>query len=319
MAGSGRSSTTRKPARKHWLAAAIASLGQQATLAESPESQRSRHSASAPATLPSPSTASDMAPTVWDVWRTPLTEALVSDRPDFTESAEAIPRGHLQLESGYTFTYDREDGQRRRDHTAPDLLLRAGLFDRFELRLGWPGYSWTSDLYVTETRVGRRVSREEWSQGANDQSVGFKYQVCDQENLRPQLAVIGELAAPSGSRGVSAGDVEPTVKLLWSYDLAERVALAGNVSLSVPQEDGNRFVQVGNSLSLAVSWSDTIGTYCEYFGFYPNSRYSDCAHTLNGGITYLLTDNLQLDWRAGFGLNEEADDFFAGVGFVWRW
>jgi hypothetical protein len=36
---------------------------------------------------------------------------------------------------------------------------------------------------------------------------------------------------------------------------------------------------------------------------------------LNGGFTWLITENLQLDWRAGFGLNEEADDFFTGAGF----
>ena len=47
----------------------------------------------------------------------PLTEPLVTDRPDFTESTDAVPRGHFQLEMGYTFTYDRERKERRRDHT----------------------------------------------------------------------------------------------------------------------------------------------------------------------------------------------------------
>ena len=41
-------------------------------------------------------------------------------------------------------------------------------------------------------------------------------------------------------------------------------------------------------------------------------------HYLDGGLTFLLTDDLQLDWRAGFGLNDASDDFFTGVGFVFR-
>jgi hypothetical protein len=54
----------------------------------------------------------------------PLTEPLVTDRPDFTESAEAVPYGHFQLAVGYTFTFDRESKDRVRDHTAPEILLR---------------------------------------------------------------------------------------------------------------------------------------------------------------------------------------------------
>ena len=41
----------------------------------------------------------------------PLTEPLVTDRPDFTESTLTVPFGHVQLETGYTFTYDDEGGQ----------------------------------------------------------------------------------------------------------------------------------------------------------------------------------------------------------------
>src|SRR5215475_7721761 len=36
----------------------------------------------------------------------PLTEPIDTDRPDFTESPETVPRGHFQLEDGFTFTLD---------------------------------------------------------------------------------------------------------------------------------------------------------------------------------------------------------------------
>ena len=38
-------------------------------------------------------------------------------------------------------------------------------------------------------------------------------------------------------------------------------------------------------------------------------------HYIDGGFTYLLNNDTQLDIRAGQGLNPSADDFFAGVGF----
>ena len=244
---------------------------------------------------------------------------LVTDRPDFTESTDAVPTGRLQLEGGYTFTFDREGSDRVRGHTAPELLLRLGLAENFELRLGWEGYTWSEEQSVGETRSGRRVTREAWTQGGQDLSLGIKYKILEQDGVIPHLGVIAEMSVPSGSSVVSSGDVEPGVVLLWAYDVSDTLAVAGNFGLGVPTDGGQRFVQTSASLSFAFSLSERWGAYAEYFGTYPNQRGSDCAHFVNGGLTYLISDDFQLDWRIGAGLNEEADDFFTGVGFAWRW
>ncbi len=265
-----------------------------------------------------PAKAEETTTNIFGLPAAPLDGPLVTDRPDFTESTEAVPFGHAQLESGYTFTYDREDTDRVHDHTAPEMLWRIGLFEKFELRVAWAGYSWTQSQYQGETRGGRAVTREDWDDGANDMNLGFKYKLWEQDGLLPHFGVIGEMSVPSGSAGVSSGDVDPGAKLLWAYDLADGLALAGNVNFASLTEDDDRFFQTANSVSLAASLTDWLGTYFEYFGFYPNSQHTDCAHYLNGGFTFLITDNLQLDVRTGFGLNEEADDLFSGVGFSYR-
>jgi len=244
---------------------------------------------------------------------------LVTDRPDFTESTDAVPTGRLQLEGGYTFTFDREGPDRVRGHTAPELLLRVGLAENFELRLGWEGYTWSEEQSAGETRSGRRVTRETWTQGGHDVSLGIKYKLLEQDGAIPHFGVIAEMSVPSGSTVVSSGDVEPGVVLLWAYDVSDSFAVAGNFGLGVPTDGGQRFVQTSASLSFAFSLSERWGAYAEYFGTYPNQRGSDCAHSVNGGLTYLISDDVQLDWRIGAGLNEEADDFFTGVGFAWRW
>ena len=248
----------------------------------------------------------------------PMAEPLVTDRPDFTESTEAVPAGHSQLEVGYTFTFDRESKDRLRDHTAPELLLRIGVFANFELRIGWEGYSWSENQFEGRTRGGRRVTREDWTQGANDLSLGFKYKLIEQDGLIPHFGVIGAITTPSGRAGVSSGDVDPEVVLLWAYDVTDSLAIAGNVGLAVPTDEGDRFFQNSASLSAAIAITDKLGGYVEYFGFYPNTEQSDAAHSVNGGFTYLIDNNFQIDVRIGTGLNEEADDFFTGIGFAWR-
>ncbi len=254
----------------------------------------------------------------FDLRKAPIDDNLVTDRPDFTESPETIPFGRFQLEMGYTFTYDREGKDRTRDHTAPELLLRVGIVEDFELRFGWIGYSFTETQSQERTRAGRRITNETWDQGSNDFELGFKLKVAEQDGIRPHLAILGAATFPSGSANISPGDVEPLGALLRAYDLSDSVALAGQFVLAAPVEDSRRFVQTATSISLGISLTERLGTYVEYVGVYHNTRDTDCAHTLNGGFTYLINNNLQIDIRAGAGLNEEADDFFAGAGLSWR-
>ncbi len=250
--------------------------------------------------------------------RAELSEPLVTDRPDFTESTDTVPFGHVQWEGGYTFTYDREGAPRTRSHSAPETLIRVGFLENWELRLGLNGYSWTETEFDTATPAGRTERSQDWSQGADDLSFGVKWKFVEQQGFIPHLGVIVETSVPSGSAETTSGDVDPQVKLLWSFDLSERFALSGNVNVAVPTQDAHRFVQSAASMSLGVSLSERWGSYVEYFGVYPNTDGTDCAHYLNGGLTFQLTDNLQFDVRTGAGLNEEADDFFAGVGIAIR-
>ncbi|MCH7701358.1 MAG: transporter [Planctomycetes bacterium] len=243
----------------------------------------------------------------------------MTDRPDFTESTDAIPTGHAQLEMGYTFTLDRESKTRARSHTAPEFLLRLGVASNLELRLGWEGYHWSETLAPGHTRAGRPVRREEWNQGASDVSIGIKYKFAEQDGTRPHMGIIAALTAPSGSANISGGDVEPEVVFLWAYDVDDRLSIAGNAGFVIPSDDGDRFAQGKASLSFAYAVTDRLGAYLEYFGLYPSALHSDAAHSVNGGVTYLISDNFQLDARVGAGLNEEADDFFTGIGFAVRW
>jgi hypothetical protein len=278
---------------------------------------------SAPSALqPAPEAA--RTPPLWDrrwapFWPpAPWAEPLVSDRPDFTESASVVPRGRFQLEGGYTFSYDRESGRRRADHTLPELLLRTGLMDGLELRVGWPGFSFTESRFSERNDVGRRVPRTDHDDAGTDMDLGFKLHLAEQQGWMPEFAVIGMTSLPTGAASKSSGDVDPEVKWLWSYALSPRWSLGGNVNLAVPTGEAGRFFQTSASVSVGCALTDWLGTYVEYFGFYPGDRGSDCAHYLSGGFTFPVQEHLQFDIRSGFGLNEEADDFFVGVGFAIR-
>ena len=227
-------------------------------------------------------------------------EPLESDRPDFTEGTRSIAPGHLQLEIGYTYTRDSVGDSR--EHTLPEALLRAGLSQDIELRLGVPGY----------VRAGADGVTEE---GLADSSVGLKVRLF--EGPVP-VSIISALTLPIGSSELSADGVEPEAKLCWAYDLAPTIGIAGNLNIAWP-DPGERFLEPSASLTIGTDLTEELGGYLEYFGFYPvDTDSEDETHYLNGGVTLALSDNMQLDARVGAGLNDDAADLFSGVGFVVR-
>src|SRR5215207_9321663 len=65
-----------------------------------------------------------------------LEEPLITDRPDFTESTETVPRGHFQVEGGTTLNRVEDE-----DSTSfGELLVRIGTGERWETRLGLGSY-----------------------------------------------------------------------------------------------------------------------------------------------------------------------------------
>ncbi len=231
----------------------------------------------------------------------PIDEPLVTDRPDFTESTEAVPLGRFQFEGGYTYT----DGGDSKTHNTPELLLRIGVFEGVELRIGWPNFA------TIEDPAGG-------ADGLEDLSLGVKVKLVEQDGLVPNFGVIGEVSIPTGSSDLSSDGVDPAIKLLWSYDLNDRLSIGGNVNFASVTENDDRFFQGAASVALGISITERVGSYLEYYGFYPATDGSGPAHYLNGGVTYLINNNFQLDARVGFGLNDRADDFFTGAGFAVR-
>ncbi len=228
-----------------------------------------------------------------------LKSPLESDRPDFTESTTTIEPGHLQIEGGYTYTHD-DDSE---NHAIPELLVRAGVTPRSEFRLSPPSYA-----RVDEQSQGS-------VEGVTDTSIGMKTRLWD-GNV--PLSLLSSLSLPTGSSGLRANGVEPEVKLCWASALAERIELAGNVGLGLPRAP-DRFTEATASLTLSSAITADIGAYVEYFALLPlAAREAEDTHYINGGITTSLSDDLQLDARIGGGLNPDADDAFAGVGFAFR-
>ena len=251
----------------------------------------------------------------------PLTlevQSIITDRPDFTESAVVVPAGSIQLESGYTFVYDKEPPNHRSEHNFPEYLLRIGATRDIEVRLTWLGWTFSDERFLERDDDDHLVQRNPHEVDTNDVSAGFKFQLLREEGWIPDLAVIADITMPAGSERVSSGDVDPTVKILIGHGITETTYIGSNFNFRAATDELGRFFQFEGTVSVGAELFENSACYVEYFFIAPNERDTDVAHYLDGGLTYLLSPVVQLDWRIGMGLNEEADDLFTGVGLSFR-
>jgi len=233
---------------------------------------------------------------------------LVTDRPDATESAVTVAPGVFQLESGYTFG----EIEGISVHNLGEVLLRVGVADRLGLRFGVNSCQW-----VRAPRTTR--------QGLQDSSIGMKLRLFDnggQTGLgSPQVAVLASTSLPTGASVASQAKLQPEVRLAVAWDLSERLSLGTNFFYAYTNDVvvDERFHQAGATLALGIALTDRWGTYTEYFGAYSVVRNGPRENYVNGGFTFLVESDLQLDARIGYGLNGLDDDYFIGFGSGVRW
>ena len=225
---------------------------------------------------------------------------LVTDRPDQTESATVVPRGLVQVETGYLFT--RDSGMD--SYAVPGTLARIGLGGRTELRIGHAGL------------VGGDGRR-----GAGDSELGAKINlIARADGWRPELALLGGLSLPTGDHGFSSDGVDPSFLVAFAHELRPGLSLGynGGAAWESSAARPDRDVFLVYSVALGVRLTDRLGTFLEFFGDRQVTGPLATRASMDGGLTFLLTDIVQWDVYVGSGLRGPTGDLFAGTGLSVR-
>lgn len=221
-----------------------------------------------------------------------------TDRPGFFEGTGTVPALRVQLESGLTFTRDGEDDS----FVVPQATLRLGLTAWGEAFVDLPSWNW-------EDPDGAGTD-----EGWGDTTIGFKARFWDQAGARPAVALVGEMALPTGDGAFSGGDVSPRALVAASWGLGESLTLVANGALAFPVDGDERYVEGSQALALSAALTDRLGAFVEYYGYWRASGGGGPEHYADGGFTYLLTRRVQVDVNGGVGLNGRASDWFVGAG-----
>jgi len=225
-----------------------------------------------------------------------VADDIVTDRPDATESSSVVEPGFYQIEVGWLYG---ENDVGVEVNTLPGTLVRIGVVDRLELRLGWEGY-------IDEGSGG--------PSGVGDGEVGAKIYMLEAEGNIPETALLAAISIPVGDREFTTDEVDPGFRFAMSYDLSARSAFGTNLGVEWETDASDSTLSSFiYTAALGYDLTEIVGAYIEIFGDAGMSASGD-SHSVDGGFTFLLAENFQLDALAGVGITSKADDWFVGAG-----
>ncbi len=240
---------------------------------------------------------------------------LSTDRPDKTESPYTVDAGHLQIEVNF-FVHSSDVDRRAAANIRSETIAIAP----FNLKLG---LTRTTDVqllvetYVEQTIVDRASGAREKLSGFGDVTLRLKHNLWGNDGGRTALALMPVVKLPVSSNGLGNGAVEPGLIVPLAITVSDRVGvgLMTEVDL-VEQADGRGYAaNVINSAAVGFDLTSRLGAYTELFVERSTDRGARWNVTGDMGLTYALSDDLQLDGGVNIGITDAADDveLFVGV------
>jgi len=238
-----------------------------------------------------------------------------TNRPDSTEGAYTLDAGHFAIELSFAeFAYDHrnQDAQTTRSLAVTPLQLRIGLLNNTELDLDLSPYAWTKVM-------DRPSDSTETTDGFGDVTLGLRQNLWGNDGGVTALAVVGSIKFPTASDGLGNDKVQGSLGCALGLSLPGDFTLGASATFDfVPRLDNDRSsVDFTHSIGLGHAIVGDLSGYLEYTGS-ANFRHDETYRGLIGtGLTYKLTDDLQLDAGVRVGLTTSADDlaFLAGISY----
>lgn len=243
---------------------------------------------------------------------------MTTDRPDTTESPFTVDAGHVQIESNL-FAYARSrpnmDGAISDTYEFATTNVRIGFTNNAEVNIVWQPYGVTS----TRLRSPLATSRDSGIGGVDLRGKINLWGNDSFDKMGSALALLPYISLPTDRKnGISPEHVEGGLIVPLTLKLSDKFDLGLNAGASWIRNDGKAgyHTEYLASASLAYAWTDKLGSYYEVAAnFHGDDPCGSDVVALGTGITYAVTDNLQLDAGMNFGVTAASDRFnpFIGV------
>lgn len=240
-----------------------------------------------------------------------LLRDMSTDRPDKTESPFTVDAGRLQIETDLVgYTRERQDGMTTETVDILPFNVKVGLTDATDMQVIYGAYSRT-----------RRDGAIDDDRGFGDVTIRLKHNLWGNDGGWTAVAVMPFVKLPANTLEGLDDSVDGGLIVPLAFDVGHGfgVSIMSEVDM-VRSADGRGYVPTFiQSATLAYDITDNLGLYTEA---YVERSTDDAAHTIvtfDTGLTYAVTENLQLDAGANIGVTDTADDLNVFVGMSRRY
>ena len=241
-------------------------------------------------------------------------DEIETDRDSFTPSTGTAGCRKVIFESAYSFIDNRDVDE---THSFPESLIRYGLTDGLELRFGW-NYEVGGAGNPISGDVGSfsGEEHEEESEEGSRLLYGFKSRLSEQRDWVPESSLIVQGFTPTSGES-NLTQMSATYVFGWQrrngivWDFANRFGTSGN--------DEDKFNTWSPSAVVKIPLGERWKAHAEYFGIFSDGREEESSQGyFSPGAHYLINENTEVGFRVGWGLNNQAANFFSNFGFGWR-
>jgi Putative MetA-pathway of phenol degradation len=236
-------------------------------------------------------------------------QPICADRPSKSTGECTVPAGHWQIETGLAdWTHDSAGGITTDLTTIGSSLLKLGISGDADVELGFTPYE--------ISRIGAGGAHER-DAGFGDMFVRVKYRVT-RDDAPVVVALDPFLKAPTAGHDLGNGKAEGGLLVPMSAQLGGILTVAVDPELDLLADDNGHgyhlaTVQVVN---VGAAVSDKLSVSAELWGQWNwEPRGTARQASADAAAAYLLSNDVQLDAGANFGLNRNTSDIelYTGV------
>ncbi|MFM9023877.1 MAG: transporter [Planctomycetaceae bacterium] len=238
---------------------------------------------------------------------------LGTDRDAFTPCTHTVAAGTILQEASYVYI-DNLAGLPTNNY--PEWLLRIGATERFEWRFGVNYGVGSQGNVVTSVEVGEGTldGRRLYESSL---LYGFKLDATEQDGWLPESCFIMEGTTPTF--GDVLGTV-PVATIVAGWELPSGGRLDAALRSAYSEGLVEWFSRWSPSVVLRMPITERFEVHAEWFGSFTQGLADDTSQPFfSPGMHVMMTRNLELGVRVGWGLTAEAAPFFSDAGLGWRW
>lgn len=237
------------------------------------------------------------------------TDSLETDRDSFTPATSTAGHRRLILEAGYSFIDNIGVPE---THSFPELLVRYGVSERFELRLGANYEVGGESGSVSGGSGGSGEFEGGEIESEAKVTYGVKGMLTEQEGWLPDSAVIVQGNTPTSGPET---DTHVVATYVWGWQLVEGWVWDSSIRYGDASAEEDHFNRWAPSTVLKMEVAEGWKAHVEYFGIFSEGREEEFSQSyISPGIHHLLTENCEVGVRVGWGLGAESANFFSNVG-----